>query len=194
MYIIIPNFDFLWMDGNMKRPMAWLAVVVAVAIGGCCGRQVSQNTTNRIFAQGVDKQAVMDATQKVLEEMHFIIEKCDASAGYISTRPLPAAQFFEVWRSDTVGCANFAEANLHSVTRTAEINITAQDDAFCIECRVDTRRLSMPNIDVRGRRLQAPELKKEQKKAAVWMDLGPDTELQARILDRIGKQIGRVGL
>jgi hypothetical protein len=186
---------------SMKKPMEWLIAGVALtAIAGCCSKQCPK-TPNYICAQGVDKQAVMNASQDVLEDMHFTIEKADTDAGYISTRPLAGAQFFEFWRSDTVGCYNFTEANLYSVTRTAEINITPKDGTFCVECKVDTRRLSMPSREISSATelpglftrsnsgLQKLQLSKVQKKKAVWIDMGPDPALQARILEKIGKQI-----
>jgi hypothetical protein len=180
----------------------WLVagIATAVMLGGGCAKQCEKPTT-KICTQGVDRQTAMAAAQRTLENMHFTIEKADANAGYISTRPLAAGQFFEVWRSDTVGCENFAEANLHSVSRIAEIDVSGPDGEVCIACKVATRRLSMPQREVNSATelpgvfskssagLQTLTLDKEQQKAAVWMDMGPDTNLQARILERIGKQI-----
>lgn len=123
---------------HMKRPMAWLMVILAAVMGGCCTKECPK-AANQICVQGVDKQAVIDTSQKALEDMQFRIEKADTEAGYISTRPLPAQQFFEFWRSDTVGCYNFVEDNMHSVTRTAEINIIPKGFDFCIDCRVTTQ-------------------------------------------------------
>ena len=175
-------------------------IAAAVMLGGCCAKQC-EKPINKICTQGVDRQTAMAAAQRTLEDMHFLIEKADANAGYISTRPLAAGQFFEVWRSDTVGCENFAEANLHSVTRIAEIDMSGPDGEVCIECKVATRRLSMSQREVSNATelpgvftqssggLQTVKLNKEQQKAAVWMDMGPDANLQARILERIKKQI-----
>jgi hypothetical protein len=178
----------------MKRPMVWLSTValIAAAMSGCCSKKQA-DTVNRICAQRVDKQTAMNAAQRVLEDMHFVIEKNDAEAGYISTRPLAAGQFFEFWRSDTVGCENFAENNLHSVSRTAEINVTEQEGAVCIECTVDTRRLSIPSESISGTGPTPLKLKPQQKKEAVWMDMGPDAALQDRILERIKKRIEEQG-
>lgn len=189
----------------MKKIMMWLITgIAAAAMTGCCGKR-SDTASNRICAQGVSKQAVMDASQKVLENMHFTIEKADSNAGYVSTRPLAAGQFFEFWRSDTVGCYNFAEDNLHSVTRSVEINVIPQGEDFCVECKVNARRLSIPTREVSTATelprvftkstsgLQTTSFNKEQQKGAVWVNMGPDPQLQARILERIGKQISRTG-
>ena len=172
------------------------AIAAAVMFGGGCAKQCEKPIT-KICTQGIDRQTAMAAAQRTLENMHFSIEKADANAGYISTRPLAAGQFFELWRSDTVGCENFAEANLHSITRIAEIEVSGPDGQVCIACTVATRRLSMPQREVNNATelpgvfakssggLQTVKLGK----AAVWMDMGPDVNLQARILERIGKQI-----
>jgi len=185
----------------MNRIPVWLVAGIAAAVmfGGCAKR--CEKPINKICTQGVDRQMAMDAAQRTLEDMHFTIEKADANAGYISTRPLTAGQFFEFWRSDTVGCENFAEANLHSVTRIAEIDVSGPDGEVCIVCKVATRRLSMPQREVntatelpgvfakRTGGLQTVKLDKQQQQAAAWMDAGPDAQLQARILERIKKQI-----
>lgn len=175
-------------------------IFAAAMAGGCCVKQC-EKPANKICVQGADSQTAIDAAKKTLEAMHFTIEKADANAGYIRTRPLAAGQFFEVWRSDTVGCENFAEANLHSVTRIAEINVTSQDGDVCMECSVTSRRLSMPQREIssatelpgvfarsRGG-LQTLKLNPQQKNGVAWTDMGPDAELQAKILERIGKQI-----
>jgi hypothetical protein len=181
-----------------------VGVWAAMMLGGCCSKQCAE-PVNKIYAQGIDVPTAMNVVQSTLEDMHFTIEKADANAGYISTRPLSAGQFFEFWRSDTVGCENFAEANLHSVTRMAEINIIPQDGVVCIECTVQTRRLSMPQREVNSATelprafsqsssgLQTLSLNKAQKKAVVWVDMGPDAKLQAKILERIEKCINKVG-
>jgi hypothetical protein len=187
---------------RMKQVLIFLiaGVLAAAMAGGCCAKR-SENPVTKICVQGVDSRTAIDAAKKTLEAMHFTIEKADANAGYIRTRPLAAGQFFELWRSDTVGCENFAEANLHSVTRIAEINVTSQDGDVCMECSVTARRLSMPQREISnatelpgvftrsGGGLQTLKLNPEQERAAAWMDMGPDTELQARILERIGKQM-----
>jgi hypothetical protein len=188
----------------MKRPTAWLMVAIVALFGGCCSKYPKE--ANRICVQGVDKQAVMDASQKVLENMHFTIEKADADAGYISTRPLPAQQFFEIWRSDTVGCQNFLEDNIHSVTRVAEINVIPKGYDFCIDCSVKARRLSMPPLDIASTSelpsvfsqgsvsVQSLRLRKEQKQAAAWIDMGPDKQLEAKILQKISKRLNDTGI
>ena len=178
-------------------------IAAAVMLGGCCGKQC-EKPTNKVCTQGVDRQTAMAAAQRTLEDMHFTIEKADANAGYISTRPLAAGQFFELWRSDTVGGENFAEANLHSVTRIAEIDVSGPDGEVCIACKVVTRRLSMPQREVSSATelpsvfakskggLQTINMNKEQKKAAVWMDMGPDAPLQSKILERIAKRVSNI--
>jgi hypothetical protein len=180
----------------------WLVtgIAVAVMLGDGCTKPCEKPIT-KICTQGVDRQAAMAAAQRTLENMHFTIEKADANAGYISTRPLVAGQFFELWRSDTVGCENFAEANLHSVTRIAEIDVNGPDGEVCIMCKVATRRLSIPQREVNSATelpnvfgksssgLQTIKLDQEQQKATTWVDMGPDENLQARILERIKKQI-----
>lgn len=133
--------------------------------------------------------------------MHFAIEKADVSAGYIRTRPLAGAQFFEFWRSDNVGPENSLQANLHSIRRTVELNINRQDGQLRIACDVRVQRLSLPEREL-GSSTRAygmytrssPTLQKlkfdpDQVRDIAWIDLDEDTELAGEILQRIQQRI-----
>lgn len=169
-----------------------------VFLAGCCSEPTVQHAEK--VCMGAPRELVFQEAQKTLESMNFTIEKADIEQGYISTRPLPAKQFFEFWKSDTVGCYNFEEANLQSITRTIEITITGSESGSCINCKATTRRLSMPEstitnttepygIFTRTGATQTLELQKGMEKKADWVDLGPDAKLEASILGRIEKRI-----
>lgn len=142
----------------------------------------------------------MDKTQQVLSKMHFKIGKADINSGYIRTVPLPGAQFFEFWRDDNVGIFNFAEANIHTIRRTAEFNITEQNGKICIDCRVKTQRLHLPEKQLTGSSKlpeifsessttkQTLEIGRLQKEGMAWIDLGNDTRLASEILKRLKKE------
>ena len=133
--------------------------------------------------------------------MLFVIDKADTRHGYIRTQPLPGAQFFELWRSDNAGSFNWVEANLHSVRRTAELNVSRQDDKLCIGCQVRVQRLTLPEREITSTaraymmfsrstsRMQSLELHSGQRKQAAWVDLGEDAELAGRILEHIEKKL-----
>ncbi len=150
------------------------------------------------------KAEAMQTAENVLGKMHFTIEKADADIGLIRTRPLPGAQFFEFWRSDNVGSFNAAEANLHSIRRTVEINIGQQNGQLCIDCNVNVQRLSLPQRQITSSSqaygmfsqscpsIQKLKLHPEQKREMAWIDSGKDVRLTTEILKRIEKQIAKL--
>jgi hypothetical protein len=142
----------------------------------------------------------MAVAEQVLTGMHFTIEKLDAETGFIRTNPLSGAQTFEFWRTDNVGSLNRAEADLHSIRRTVELNLSEQSGQLCINCKATTQRLSLPqDQDVAGKgytnlaenRRSAQKLKlgHEQKSNITWTDLGRDNQLETEILKCIEKQL-----
>ncbi|MEA3226418.1 MAG: hypothetical protein U9Q07_10755, partial [Planctomycetota bacterium] len=119
----------------------------ALVLAGCAGQQ--QGTiTGPISVPDVGKAATMEAAEDVLAEMHFAIDKTDVHSGLIRTRPLPGAQFFEFWRSDNVGGRNSLQANLHTIRRTVELDISQRGGQLQIDCDVQVQRLSLPERDV----------------------------------------------
>jgi len=140
---------------------------------------------------------LMEVAEDVLTGMHFTIEKADVQNGFIRTRPLPGAQFFEFWRSDNVGSYNTLAANLHTIRRTVTLDISQQNKELRIGCDVQVQRLSLPERQVSSSAraygmfsrsspsLQRLELYPEQKKQMAWIDLGSDTRLAVEILKRI---------
>ena len=185
---------------NMIKSLSVIGCAVLVVLAGC-GKERQYKPVEQICIANPDKAAVMQAAQDVLNDMYFTIDKADTGEGYIRTHPLPGAQFFEFWRSDSVGSFNSAESNLHSIRRTAELNISRQNGQVCIGCNVKTQRLELLERKVSGSRempgmfsrtkssLQRLELENEQKKNMAWVDLGRDSQLETEILKRIEKSI-----
>ena len=182
----------------MKKLKLLLTVLLIPA--GCAQTQKSQ-TVQQICLPNTNKEQLMQTAEDVLGQMHFTVEKSDAEQGYIRTKPLAGAQFFEFWRNDNVGAYNKAEANLHSIRRTAELDISRQGEQLCVGCDVKVQRLSLPEQTVTsGARaytifsksksgMQVLELNPEQKRQMAWLDLGSDTRLSTVILQRIEKQL-----
>ena len=177
-------------------------VVFGLLLSGCAPQQQFE-AIEQICVPNLERPTAMQAAEEVLGEMHFTIAKLDGRSGYIRTRPLTAAQWFEFWRSDNVGAFNAAEANLHSIRRTAELNIDQQNEKLCVGCEVNVQRLSIPEYEVTsssqayamfsasGPSMQRLELRPEQKRAVMWVDLGRDSRLETEILKRIEGKISR---
>lgn len=169
-----------------------------------CGEVQRPEGVGQICPAGISRLQAMRTAEEVLGHMHFTIDKADAEAGVIKTRPLAGAKFFELWRSDNVGAFNFAEANLHSIRRIVELKINEQDGQLCIGCDVNVQRLSMPEQEVSiGRAyelfskstasIQKLKLQRQQKEGMRWIDLGSDKQLSEEILRRIEKGMAESG-
>jgi hypothetical protein len=178
------------------RKMAVYTVILCLA--GCAGNGYVA-TRQQICTSAVSKPEAMASAEKVLAGMHFSIEKLDANAGYIKTVPLSGAQSFEFWRTDSVGSFNRAEADLQTIRRTVELNITDGNvpGQVCINCNVVTERLSMPQdltasgqsqIVMSGRHRSVRKFG-GQKADLTWVNLGRDEQLETEILKRISKQL-----
>jgi hypothetical protein len=183
-----------------QRPFPCVLVIMMFLLG-CAQSPSSVPALRPIICPDADQPQVLAAAQQVIKGMHFVIDQIDLQTGYIKTLPLSGAQGFELWRSDSVGKFNAAEANLHSIRRIAELKITQHDKSIHLNCTVATQRLNMPNSQVSSsahayrihsdssRAIQRLKLTPTQERNMEWIDLGPDQHLARRILDRIREQL-----
>ena len=170
-------------------------------LAGCAENKYAK-TIEQLCSPAANKATAMTTTERVLTEMHFSIEKFDVDAGYIRTAPLSGSQSFEFWRSDSIGSSNQAEADLHSIRRAVEINVSEQAGQLCLNCRATTQRLSMPQnqtetgqhavMSREQKDVKKLKLTSEQKTTLTWTDLGRDNQLETEILKRIEKQLAKI--
>ncbi len=186
------------------------ALITCVLMLASCANEQQYESVEQICTPQMDKARIMQIAEEVLRQMHFTIAKADAETGFIRTRPLPGAKFFEFWRSDNIGTFNAAEANLHSIRRIAELNISRpprllgenkNGGQLCIDCDVNVQRLSLPQRQISSAwsrqemftqsdsSIQTLRLHPEQKTAMAWVDLGQDAKLATEILKRIEKRL-----
>ena len=185
---------------SMSNLCTYALMTCALVLASCAPQQ-RQTPTGQIYVPEISKAETMAIAEDVLAAMHFPIEKADVESGYIKTRPLPGAQFFEFWRSDNVGGENSLQANLHTIRRTVELDINRRSGRVRIGCNVRVQRLSLPERDVSSSARaygmftrSSPSLQKlkfdaTQKKGMAWIDLDNDILLAEEILRRIEKQI-----
>ena len=89
---------------------------------------------------------------------------------------------------------------MHSIMRTAELNINEKDGQNCLTCKVDVRRLSVEERSITrvsemsnmytGGSAGAQRLK--VKGQYDWIDMGNDTALESKILQLIGGRIAKL--
>ena len=184
-----------------KISLILLSVILPILTAGCAGESSQVSQSEPVCGISAQKAEAMKAAEDVLGEMHFGIDKSDTQAGIVRSRPLPGGQFFEFWRKDNVGCKNWAESNLHSIRRIAQVDVRQQSEGVCIECNVRVQRLNMPERMGTGfshlagmytsssQSTQQLVLEESQKGMMAWNDLGRDGLLEAKILKRIEKKI-----
>ncbi len=180
----------------MRKIAIWTIAGFAAVVTGC-GRPQQGDTLTEVCVGTVNAATVLDEAEEVLGEMHFEVEKSDAEAGYLRTRPLRGGQFFEFWRKDNVGACNAAEANLQTVRRTVEMQTKEKGGNLCVTCGVKTERLSLPEgkADATTRvygmftrsegRMQRLQLRERQKEQMAWVELGEDRMLAGEILQKL---------
>ena len=185
---------------NEFRPLI-LAVSAAILILAGCAKEQQYKPIEQICVPGTSKDKLMQIAEATLGEMHFIVVKADAEQGYIRTQPLRGAQFFEFWRKDNVGAENAAQANLHSIQRTAKLSITQKNGSLCVDCDVNVQRLSLTERDIdsstqahtmfsnSNSSIQTLKLDSREK---AWIDLGTDAQLETAILKQIENKIKKL--
>ena len=170
------------------RSFLWLLLAGAWLGTGCASRTpIGMGEPNApcppvqmVCEDGVTTAEVIHAAEDVLTRMHFAIEKLDVDQGIIRTRPLPGAQFFELWRSDNASTYAWEEANVESIRRTVELRVRKEAgdrrpegdpkrdelrlgtqtggadsppptaSGLCVECTVAVERLSLPANEAAG--------------------------------------------
>jgi hypothetical protein len=103
-----------------------LVVAAAVAVGaaGCLKYTRPVVAEPALPTQGERNfQALWLASQEVLREYRFTIDRMDRRAGLITTQPLTGQQFFEPWRKDAVNREALKDSSLKTLLRTAVVRI-----------------------------------------------------------------------
>jgi hypothetical protein len=193
------------MGGQNINKDKWIYMATVTLLAGLAGcgneNQITQSEPSEpVCLRTADKDRIMEITEDVLTGMNFVVEKYDAETGLVKTKPLRPGQFFEFWRTDNADPADAAEANIHSIRRTAQLNVSEEDGEVCATCEVQIERLSLPEREITGmswlagmftdsgRTRQKLTLKPEQQEGMAWIDLGPDAALERKILTLIEKK------
>lgn len=176
-------------------------LITVVFIAGC--QQPAQIEDKPVcFAQS-QKQKAFEASEKVLKNMNFTIEKLDLENCYISTRPLSGGELLEFWRSDNASITDAMHSSLHSIRRSVQLQFTEKAETVCIDCTVSVERLSMPSTEIAtysempsmfskgSASRQQLRLKKDMERQMTWIPLDDDDNLAALIKQKIKTQINK---
>ena len=185
----------------MKNVSILAIVGFVVFLFAGCSAPEQIVSSDPVCLPGVEVPEAMEAARAVLDRMQFTMEKYDTQARYLRTRPLSGAQFFQVWRQDNASAYTSAEANLQSLRRIVEMELSPFANRICIKCRVYVQQLSIPEEPIEGvlrmaggytdssssnqtLRLEGRQLEKME-----WLDKGLDRALEQKILQRIKEEV-----
>lgn len=187
----------------MPTKLGFLLACLSLLIVAGCAKQSAVNTNEPIKIKA-DNQTIVSAAEEVLTDMHFVIDKADADAGYVLTKPLAGQEWFEFWRSDAADSKSLAKSSLFSLQKTAELSILQIDSDTCqLECVVYVQKLNIPQRQISGfgdlpsifskssPSRQKLELSKINKSDTQWIDLADDELLAFNIKQKISKEIAR---
>ena len=186
---------------KIARVLFTVSAVSALAVMAGCAEPQARQSPEPLRLHDVAYADVMQAAEKTLDQMHFVIDKLDAEQGIIRTEPLRAAQFFEFWRHDGTNLSSALEANLHTIRRSAELRIREDDGRVLVDCTVRVERLSLPENEMASMSqayqmhsqstasTQRLQLSPRQRAGMAWVELGQDSGLEARILEAIARKM-----
>lgn len=174
-------------------------VFLGLFVSGCGQAPVMDPVERPVCLPLSDTEVVMEACSQVLERVGFTIEKYDIAAGYIKTRPLRGGQFFEFWRHDNVGKKNSHEANIHSLRRVVDVELSRQGGKICVNCVANVTRLGLVSEEDNLSMSQSPEMFTGSSSGVqrldpiaaqmYWVDMGTDTMLEDKLLRQIAQMI-----
>lgn len=184
----------------MNKALFCLIITPLFLMAGCCSQKKTEPMERICFDRHRQTQA-FQAARQALYSMGFSIDKADKNKGIIITEPLRAAQIFEFWRKDNVGCKNTAEGNFKSLRRTARLELVSAEGKNCINCIVVKETLNLPEKKVNhsadaykmftdsSSMLQEFDIEEQRAEKMKWISGGRDVLLENKILENIKKEL-----
>jgi hypothetical protein len=88
-----------------------------------------------VTVTATDYDRLWRACEEVVAERQFAPERVDYRNGILTTRPLPGAQFWELWRRDVNDGYSMAESNLATVRRRVQVELLPTTSGIGFEAR-----------------------------------------------------------
>lgn len=105
----------------------------------------------RVPAPSFDRAVA--ACEHAARERFFEVDRVDARAGLVTTKPMTAAQWFEPWRRDNTTLGDVTRSSLDTYRRTVRFNIKAVDEANLKKGYVVVPQVLVERQTLAGRRL-----------------------------------------
>ena len=189
---------------NARQMLVDTAVLGLVFCAGCAAPARTGAPLAHTFATTDKGQCewLWEASQSVLRENRFVLDRVDRRAGVISTHPETSQQFFEFWRHDVDVPYDSWEATLRTVRRSVRIDVESDVEAGTSKLTIAVRRerFATPerqfNNSIAAFRAFGDELPEVQTGRPVttadnyWIADGRDLNMERYLLDKI---IARTG-
>ncbi len=189
---------------SLLSPLARIgALTLAVWMGGCAGSPRAAT----VEVGGERYEEVFSAAERALRRAGFTIERVDARAGVITTRPKSGAGLGEPWEGDDTRFGQEVDSLLHHQRRRAIVRFEPAEEpsqeamkdlrtysgplrvrvAVLME-RVGRPGTQIPTTSVRLRsQSRDPTRGKDEDLVRVIEEIGEDPWLAGRLADRIGR-------
>ena len=189
---------------NAQRMLVDTAVLGLAFCVGCTAPARTGDPLAHTFATTDKGQCewLWEASQSVLRENRFVLDRVDRRSGVISTHPETSQQFFEFWRHDVEVPYDSWEATLRTVRRSVRIDVDFDVEASASELTIAVRRerFATPerqfNNSIAAFRAFGNDLPGAQTGRPVstadnyWINDGRDLEMERYLLEKI---IARTG-
>ena len=114
----------------MKNCWVIFIVGAVVALTAGCGTYTTPIAPGpQLTEDQANFEAIWQATQNVLTDYYFQIDRRDRRAGLVSTYPMTGQYVTEFWRADSVTADDLAESMLQTVRRQASVRIIGDLEA-----------------------------------------------------------------
>ncbi len=124
----------------------FVGAVVALTVG--CGTYTTALAPGpQLTEDQANFEAIWRATQNVLTDYYFQIDRRDRRAGLVSTYPMTGQYVTEFWRKDSVNLDNLTESLLQTIRRQASVRIVSDLEApqgYSASVEVESWRSNRP--------------------------------------------------
>jgi len=133
--------------------LTFFSLVSLFFVVGCQAPAAATGPTAMVL-EIPDRDNFYDDTLTLLRERDFPLERVDRDAGLIVSQPSIGQQWFEFWRSDSIGGYQLFESSIHSIRRIVTVSVEPEEattDAggqYRVTVQVDKERYSAPERQV----------------------------------------------
>lgn len=190
----------------MRRASGLTAAAIllggAVVLGGCAAAPPAVD--NPLTIEDADFDAVFAAARDALAGRYFQEDLVDRRGGLIRTLPSTAGSAEEVWRRDSADAEGRLLATLHTIRKTATVQVQPAEPAgLTVAVTVTMQRRQLPTVEPtstsesyslfrregtllsEGADVESREAAWHRSGTAWWADLGRDEALESALLGEI---------